>query len=166
MLITEGLNVRNGASGDGKNAFISLADLSDSSIATGVANVLAEPIASALMRPGLDMGAVTSVIYDVLRNSPAWRSQFARIDRFMATADIPGSAAANLLAEVQIWRAAMDAEIALRAAADTAAYDRTSGVITELASAKADLLSLQNRYSALITWLNTRGLGAVPPEAV
>lgn len=100
--------LRNGDTGDGQNAFLTLGDLTgNSAAAKALASALALPIASGINAPGTPLEQLGQELEDRILASAAWQSMFSRIDLIAAPDSLPGSAAWQLLQEAKARGAAI-----------------------------------------------------------
>lgn len=100
--LSDFLAVRNGDTGSGKDAFLTIDDLAnDSKKAEAVAGAIAQQIGSGVSKPGTPMEYLGQQLEDRILSSAAWQAMFSRIDLIAAPDSVPGSAAWLLLQEAK-----------------------------------------------------------------
>lgn len=106
--LSDFLAVRNGDSGNGQDAFLTLADLTgDSAKAAAVAGALALPIGEGINKPGTPLDQLAQQLENRILSSAAWQDMFTRLTLIAAPDDTPGSASWSLLQEAKARGAAV-----------------------------------------------------------
>lgn len=106
--LSDFLAVRNGDSGNGQDAFLTLADLKgDSAKAAAVAGALALPISAGINKPGTPLDQLGQQLEDRILGSAAWQDMFTRLKLIAAPDDTPGSVSWQLLQEAKARGAAV-----------------------------------------------------------
>jgi hypothetical protein len=102
------LAVRNGDTGDGQEAFLTLADLTQpGATVNAVAGALAIPMAGGVNKPGTPLDQLAQQLENRIIASAAWQSLFSCIDLIAAPDSVPGSVSWQLLQEARARGAAI-----------------------------------------------------------
>jgi hypothetical protein len=149
--LSDYLAVRNGDTGNGKEAFLTLDDLTgDGATAQAVASALAKPIGDGIgtAKPGSPLDNLGQQLEDRILSSAAWQAMFARIDLIAAPDSVPGSASWLLLQEAKARGAAVtNVSTQLQSTAEslakttttlTASIKDNAAAITQEAKVRAD----------------------------
>ena len=169
--IVDGLAVRNGDTGTGENAFLTMGDLTKNGYtAAAVANALAGPIAAGVNQPGSAMQDLADKLEQRILSSAAWTSMFTRIGLIDAPDSQPGSASYMLLQEAKSRIAALLAEAQARTAALlTEAQTRTAALLAESAARGAAISvvekTVQTKTDSLASRIDTVSAGVASNAA-